>query len=113
MKQILWYISAGLLAVGNIVQAKIIHDLEQRKPFLESDRISIELATKLYSKEHGTTPEQVMNGRFPVVIRVGDARCVSLKVVRGASGRSPTYCFGADYKLKGTINAGADEIVEG
>jgi hypothetical protein len=100
-----------LLVTLNTVQFLTVKRLRSETTYSEADLNIINRAATLYGKIHGASPEQVMKGRFPVVMYIGDARCVSLQVRQGGAGQSPVYCFGSDDKQKTTIDTNSPSSI--
>lgn len=83
----------SLLSLGNIYQFVELRRSRQEIPFSTSDQPFIQKAIQAYASENNASHDEVMRGRFPVVVQVDGMRCVSLRMRSDWVGSSPTICF--------------------
>lgn len=82
-----------LLIVIAVVEYALIRDLGSRQLYTNSDEPLINVAASDLSRELGVSEDELMRGRFPVVIQINDVKCVSLKMRETWLGESYVACF--------------------
>lgn len=62
-------------------------------PYAPHERPLVERAIKIYANQHRLPTKTVMQGRFAIVARTADGKCVNIRPKTGAIGSVPIVCF--------------------